>query len=60
MSIYNSPYRLRPINSAAARGIAPSDFGVLAVVRKVNVYHTELRQSGPRSLIHHRIPMLRN
>ena len=49
MSIYNSPYRLRPINSAAARGIAPGDSLEIAAVQRVKVvkvYHTELRQSG--------------
>lgn len=49
MSIYNNPYRLRPINSAAARGIAPGNSWEIAAVQRVKVvkvYHTELRQSG--------------
>ena len=37
MSIYNSPYRLRPINSAAARGIAPGDSWEIAAVQRVKV-----------------------
>lgn len=46
MSIYNSPYRLRPINSAAARGIAPGDLGELEVMRQVESCLVERRHSG--------------